>query len=162
MALLGLLHDLRRLHGWNLQLWHGNHGWHGDSADVAAALAQWCNQNKLPLKVSHAAAEDVKTEAMARDWRYKTLSTLALQLNCDVVTAHTATDRAETVLLNLARGCDLQGLSSLSAERTLSKNLPQGPKLRRPLLHLRRQETLQICQKLNLPIWIDPPMSSCT
>jgi len=27
MALLALLRDLRRLHHWSLQLWHGDHGW---------------------------------------------------------------------------------------------------------------------------------------
>jgi len=69
------------------------------------------------------------------------------------VTGHTASDRAETMLLQLARGSDLAGLAALPSVRPLS---PEGPQLRRPLLHLQRQDTLQICRDLSLPVWEDP------
>ena len=74
-----------------------------------------------------------------------------------MVTGHTASDRAETMLLQLARGSDLAGLAALPSVRPLS---PEGPRLRRPLLHLQRRDTLQICRDLALPIWEDPSNQS--
>jgi len=61
------------------------------------------------------------------------------------------------MLLQLARGSDLAGLAALPSVRHLS---PGGPWLRRPLLHLQRDDTLQICRDLALPIWEDPSNQS--
>lgn len=156
MALLGLLRDLQRLHGWLLLLWHGDHGWYPASAQVAQALACWCRDQGFELIISRAEPNTADNEARARDWRYQQLGQVARSKDCDVVTAHTATDRAESVLLNLARGCDLQGLSALPALRPLSDQYPEGPQLRRPLLELARTDTAQICRTLHLPVWVDP------
>ena len=54
--------------------------------------------------------------------------------------------------MNLARGTDLVGLSTLREQRTLENNID----LARPLLIFNRNETLEICKEFNLPIWIDP------
>ena len=97
------------------------------------------------------------SEAKARQWRYDRLEQRGRQAGADVVTGHTASDRAETMLLQLARGSDLAGLAALPSVRPLS---PQGPQLRRPLLHLQREDTLQICRELALPIWEDPSNQS--
>ena len=156
MALLALLRDLRQLHGWSLRLWHGDHGWHQGSSQVAEDLTRWCFDQGFELQTSRAAPNEAGSEASARDWRYHQLLASARQNHCDVVTAHTATDRAETVLLNIARGCNLQGLSALPAQRPLCDQDPDGPQLRRPLMHWTRTETAQICRDLKLPIWHDP------
>ena len=157
MALLALLQDLAPLHGWILSLWHGNHRWHDGSSRIAAELSSWCQQRQLPLQVDQAAAGQVPSEATARQWRYAQLEQRAREAGADVVTGHTASDRAETMLLQLARGSDLAGLAALPSIRLLS---PEGPHLRRPLLHLQRHDTLQICQDLTLPIWEDPSNQS--
>ena len=73
-----------------------------------------------------------------------------------MVTGHTATDRAETLLLQMARGTDLAGLGSLRPLRPLSADAPEGPWLRRPLLNFSRGDTAAICRELALPLWIDP------
>ena len=73
----------------------------------------------------------VPSEAKARQWRYERLEQRGRQAGADVVTGHTASDRAETMLLQLARGSDLAGLAALPSVRPLS---PEGPRLRRPLL----------------------------
>ena len=157
MALLALLQDLAPLHGWGLNLWHGDHGWHDNSSRIAAELSSWCQQRQLPLQVDQAAPGEVPSEAKARQWRYEKLAQQGRQAGADVVTGHTASDRAETMLLQLARGSDLAGLAALPSVRPLS---PEGPHLRRPLLHLQRHDTLQICQELALPIWEDPSNQS--
>lgn len=157
MALLALLQDLAPLHSWSLSLWHGDHRWHDGSSRIAAELSSWCQQRQLPLQVDQAAPGDVPSEAKARQWRYERLEQRGRQAGADVVTGHTASDRAETMLLQLARGSDLAGLAALPSVRPLS---PEGPRLRRPLLHLQRHDTLKICQELALPIWEDPSNQS--
>jgi tRNA(Ile)-lysidine synthase len=69
-----------------------------------------------------------------------------------VITGHTASDRAETLLLNLARGCHRRGLASLRRSRVLGP----GIELVRPLLEFSRTDTLRICRELELPLWLDP------
>ena len=108
------------------------------------------------LQVNQAAPGEVPSEAKARQWRYEQLEKQAREAGADVVTGHTASDRAETMLLQLARGSDLAGLAALPSVRPLS---PEGPQLRRPLLYLQREDTLQICRELDLPIWEDPNQS---
>ena len=157
MALLALLQDLSALHGWDLRLWHGDHRWHDGSSQIAAELGAWCQQRELLLQVDQAAPGQVPNEAKARQWRYERLEQRGREAGADVVTGHTASDRAETMLLQLARGSDLAGLAAVPSVRPLS---PEGPQLRRPLLHLQRDDTLQICKDLALPIWEDPSNQS--
>ncbi|MEB3159392.1 MAG: tRNA lysidine(34) synthetase TilS [Synechococcus sp.] len=170
MALTGLLLGLRRLHHWNLHVWHGDHGWHPGSAGIASDLEHWCEQQKLPITISRASppagpGNNTKTtEAMARDWRYAALTQCARKLHhgdppipCQrVVCAHTATDKAETLLLHLARGSDLSGLGSLRQMRHLTAGQQPELLLVRPLLGFSRSDTATICQELQLPIWMDP------
>ena len=157
MALLGLLLELQHQHRWTLQLWHGDHGWHTNSTTVAAELQEWCNRQDLKLELQRAPGELARTEAAARRWRYDTLEGLARGNGADVVTGHTASDRAETMLLQVARGSDLAGLTTLRPVRPLSAD---GPQLRRPLLGFSRTDTAAICRDLALPVWEDPSNQS--
>jgi len=154
MALTTLLHDLQPLHGWRLQLWHGDHGWRPDAAHQAWELQQWARSQGLALQLDQADPVPL-SEAEARDWRYGRLAEAALRWHCThVVTGHTASDRAETVLLNLARGSHLRGLSSLRASRPLG---PEAGALRlaRPLLVFDRADTGRLCRERHLPVWED-------
>ncbi|MFO8237115.1 MAG: tRNA lysidine(34) synthetase TilS, partial [Prochlorococcaceae cyanobacterium] len=133
MALLGLLLDLRARHGWSLSLWHGDHGWRLESAEQASHLAGWAESRDLSVWIERWNREDGQrpTEETARQWRYTRLAQRARQLGCSrVLTGHTATDRAETLLLNLARGCHRRGLASLRLRRQLAGSV----ELVRPLL----------------------------
>lgn len=169
MALAGLLLGLRRLHHWDLQLWHGDHGWHAGSAAIASELAGWCQQQQLPLRISQANVAGKNSqasggEAEARRWRYAALAETATALAqahppmpCRrVVCAHSASDKAETLLLHIARGTDLAGLGSLRNDRALDAADDHTLRLVRPLLGFSRQETAAVCRDLNLPIWLDP------
>ena len=155
MALTALLQDLSRLHHWRLHLWHGDHRWRPESAQQARELAAWAGQRGLELHIEQA-TEPAHGENGARQWRYECLAREARRLDCGrVVTGHTASDRAETVLLNLARGSHQRGLTSLRPSRPLQAGLP-SPALVRPLLLFSRTDTARICRSLGLPLWLDP------
>ena len=156
MALCALLRQLAPLHHWDLTLWHGDHGWHPDSGRFAAELSDWARGQELAIRIEQAEPAAVASEAAARHWRYGCLMEQASAGQRDVVTGHTATDRAETLLLQMARGTDLAGLGSLRPLRPLSADAPEGPWLRRPLLNFSRGDTAAICRELALPLWIDP------
>ena len=156
MALCALLRQLAPLHHWDLTLWHGDHGWHPDSGRFAAELSDWARGQELAIRIEQAEPAAVASEAAARRWRYGCLMEQASAGQRDVVTGHTATDRAETLLLQMARGTDLAGLGSLRPLRPLSADAPEGPWLRRPLLNFSRGDTAALCRELALPLWIDP------
>ena len=167
MALLGLLRDLSDRHHWTLQLWHGDHGWHPESARIASDLDSWCQTQQLPLLISTSSFSTTGSEAKARAWRYTELQKACEQLNLNstanpcrtVVTGHTASDRAESLLLQLSRGTDLTGLGNLRWQRPLNAAATNDIRLVRPLLHFSRDDTAAICQDLQLPIWTDPSNS---
>ena len=160
MALLKLIFDLKRLYQWQIAVWHGDHQWHNKSSQTEEELKLWCFNHKISYNSNKANKEEVSNEEKARDWRYKKLIIKAKLLSSNntsspckrILTGHTSTDRAETMIMNLARGTDLIGLSTLKEQRELEKNL----ELTRPLLIFNRNETLEICKNFNLPIWIDP------
>ena len=65
MALLVLLQELQRLHHWPLNIWHGDHGWHPESAVIAAELQSWCQKRDLPIQVDQAPQGSTTSEACA-------------------------------------------------------------------------------------------------
>lgn len=86
-------------------------------------------------------------ESAARDARYAALAEAAREYGACVLLGHTLDDQAETVLLGLARGSGARSLAGMPAHR--------GP-FRRPLLGLRRADTVAACTELGLTPWHDP------
>jgi tRNA(Ile)-lysidine synthase len=64
-----------------------------------------------------------------------------------VLLGHTLDDQAETVLLGLGRG---------SGPRSIAGMRGRDGRRVRPLLGLRRADTLRACAALGLPVWSDP------
>ena len=150
LCLLKLLRDLQAKWHWKLAVAHCDHRWPSDQG-----MADWVQQLsatwELPFYLK--TAETVReTEAAAREWRYQSLAEIALTEGFNaVVTGHTKSDRAETLLYNLIRGAGTDGLQALWWKRLLTPEVM----LVRPLLAVSRQETLEFCQKWQLPIWED-------
>lgn len=130
---------------------HCNHGWAGD-CDAAAHVVRFANSLGLPLRVARGRDVPV-TEAGARAWRYGALASLAAFAGCtEVLVAHTRTDLAETVLLNLASGAGADGLSAM----TWARELAPGSRLLRPLLGVTRADTAGMCADQGVTVWADP------
>ena len=153
-CLLRLLVDLQPKWQWQIHVIHCNHCWREDAAANADFVAQWTATLNLPCVVK-VAATALESEAAARQWRYQVFGQTAQKLGCThVVTGHTASDRAETLLFNLVRGSGLDGLQALAWQRSLSPDTPHIS-LVRPLLDVTREQTGNFCQAYNLPIWDD-------
>ena len=119
LCLIKLLLDLQSKWGWNLGIAHCDHRWRSDSE----ASANHVEQLALIWGISYyleTASDIPKTEAAARQWRYQALTEIAIAHNYPyIVTGHTASDRAETLLYNLIRGSGADGLSALTWTRPL-------------------------------------------
>jgi len=97
---------------------------------------------------------DVSTEAKARNWRYESFTTIAnIQNHTHIALGHTATDRAETLIYNLARGSGAEGLQALGWSRLARSDSPI--QIIRPLLAVTRTQTGEFCRDRQLPIWHD-------
>ena len=145
-----LLLDLRSKWNWHLAIAHCDHQWSTD-AGIAARVSQVAENWQLPfyLKIAGTLKE---TEAAARKWRYQALSEIAREQEFKyIVTGHTKSDRAETLLYNLIRGAGGNGLAALNWQRSLTEDI----KLVRPILGVYRRETLEFCHQFDLPIWHD-------
>lgn len=140
---------------WNLVTAHCDHRWRSDSQANALHVQKLADLWQLPFCLA-VADTPLPSEASARTWRYSQLHRLAIERGCSiVVTGHTMSDRAETFLQNLLRGCGTDGLSALTWQRSLQHPPLPDLTLVRPLLHIDRQETGEFCQSLQLPVFWD-------
>jgi tRNA(Ile)-lysidine synthase len=121
---------------------HINHGLRGDEAEEDEAFVQkWCEENNVELKVLHAdvralAAERCEgLEECGRNVRYAFFRSLCTE-NTGIATAHTLSDSAETVLLNLAKGAGTRGLCGIP---------PVRGNIIRPLIEITRAEVEAYC-----------------
>ncbi len=123
-------------------LHHVDHGLRPASsleAHAVATLADRLGVGFVPHTVKVASGPNL--EERARDARYAALP-------IDVATGHTADDLAETVLLHLLRGAGLDGVASMARSRAGGRQ--------RPLLRLRRSDTVALCAELSLETVRDP------
>lgn len=152
LCLLAVLRHLQPKWGWRLLVAHCNHQWREDAAANADHVMQLARLWEMAGFTLTQPDHIPKTEAAARQWRYSALVQLAQdQGSKHIVTGHTLTDRAETLLFNLCRGSGTDGLAALGWQRHLTPEI----NLVRPLLGVHRAETLAVCHQQNIPIWED-------
>jgi tRNA(Ile)-lysidine synthase len=151
LCLIKLLLDLQPKWGWYLAIAHCDHRWRTDSQANAIHVQNQALDWGIPFYLQTADSPP-SSEASARDWRYQVLSDIACEQKFDcIVTGHTASDRAETLLYNLIRGTGADGLQALTWQRLLFEKIL----LVRPLLEVTRTQTGQFCRDFQLSIWED-------
>ncbi len=150
LCLIKLLLDLQPKWEWKIAIAHCDHCWSSDGG-IADHVQQIASHWGIPFYLK-TAGQISETEAAARQWRYRALLEIAWEQGFeDIVTGHTKSDRAHTLLYNLIRGAGADGLQALTWQRSLTPKI----QLVRPLLNISRAETLQFCQQFQLPIWED-------
>ncbi|MGB3535522.1 MAG: tRNA lysidine(34) synthetase TilS [Microcoleaceae cyanobacterium] len=155
LCLIQLLLDLQPKWQWELAIAHCDHGWRTDSKKNADYIQQLAKHWQIPY-YQLTASGIAKTEASARKWRYQVLAEVAENHQYSyVVTGHTNSDRAETLLYNLVRGSGADGLQALSWQRPLQIQGKTVATLVRPLLEITRSQTGEFCHTRQLKIWED-------
>lgn len=110
--------------GYAVRAAHYNHQLRPTADRDEQFVRDWCADHRIPLTVgsgdvaAYAADTGMGIEAAARELRYQFLQQTAAHTGCDLIaTGHHALDNAETVLMNLIRGCGLGGLSGIPERR---------------------------------------------
>ncbi len=155
VALLHMLHQLRKPLQLTLVAAHVNHRIRGENADederfVAHLARQWDIEYRVRSMDVPALArkEGLSCEDAGRQVRYGFFSHLAdEQSGSKIAVAHHRDDQAETVLMNLIRGSGTEGLSGM-------KPIRDG-RIIRPLLYVSREEIETYCREHHLESRLD-------
>lgn len=152
VALASLIDRLARDDDADLVLAHVNHGVRASAGqDECVTLSAAARLGRRVLIARPQLARD--DEAALRAARYDALAALARSAGASaVLTAHTAEDQTETVLLALFRGTGLDGLAGMAPRRTLDGEIG----LVRPLLRVTRAELATELRRSGLPYALDP------
>ncbi len=122
-------------------LWHVDHGLGPEASHYVEVVVDLGHRLGVPVEVRRIELSSGSAlEERAREARYEALPD-------DVCVAHTADDRAETILFNMFRGAGMAGVAA-----------PFG-RVHRPLISLRRSETRAVCEHFDLEA-VDDPMNS--
>lgn len=149
MYLLCRLLEGGKKYGWGLQAAHLNHGLRDAAGRDEDFVREWCGQLGVSLTVGQADVpafarrEGLSAEEAGRVLRYAFLEETARQEGLSLVaTGHHAGDNAETVLMNLIRGCGLKGLTGIPERRG---------NIIRPMLAVTRQEIETYLEEHSVP-----------
>ena len=158
-ALLAALIRLAPKLALHVEAAHFNHHLRGDESDADEQFCvEFCKVRDTAL---HTGGADVRAvardhgssvETAARELRYAFLAKTARSAGASgVTTGHTLDDQAETVLLAVARGAGLRGLSGMR-HVMVRPGIDQAPPVRilRPLLSARKKETADYCRALGI------------
>jgi tRNA(Ile)-lysidine synthase len=152
VALAAVLDRLAREDEYAIDLAYVDHGHRSSAAqDECVVLSVAARLGRKAHVLRPAIPRD--DEASLREGRYAALGALAERLGtATVVTAHTAEDQVETVLLALFRGTGLDGLAGMPPRRPLS----EAVELVRPVLRATRAELATELRRSGLPYALDP------
>ncbi len=128
-----LLHILAQDNKLELTVAHFDHGIREDSAADRQFVAGLAKQYNLPFYHEAGRLGPKTSEATARESRYRFLQKIREKTKSQaIVTAHHQDDLIETVFINLLRGTERKGLSSLSS----------NDKIKRPLLDMTKSQLI--------------------
>lgn len=122
MALLHVLLELKDEYGMNIIACHVNHGIRGETADRDEKfVVEACKKLGVEVRVLRADVPGTAkkmhlgVEECGRRIRYDFFNSVVDDVI--IATAHTLSDRSETLLLNITRGASVKGLCSIPAVR---------------------------------------------
>ena len=142
MTLLDLMLRISNKRNIEVAAAHFNHRLRAEEADRDEAfVVKECKERGVKLTTGAADVKDyalsngIGIEEAARKLRYGFLSDLASELGAvRIATAHNADDVAETLIMNITRGCGALGVSSIP---------PKRDNIIRPMLNVSRAEIME-------------------
>ena len=153
MAMLHLAGPWARVMGISLRVITVDHGLRADSAGEAEIVSQEAALLGLPHHTARWTGWDRSGNLQneARSARHALIGVWRGEIE-HVLFAHTQDDQAETVLMRLARGSGVEGLSGMAPVQAM----PEGWAILRPLLGSTRAELHHFAQVLKIPYVDDP------
>ena len=148
ICMLKILSDAQKRRDISLYVLHINHQIRGAEADEDAAFVKRaCTKFKVPHRVVSvdvpriAEEQGLSLEEAGRMVRYQEFSDYAYEVGANkIAVAHNSNDNAETVLMNLARGTGIKGLSGIAPKRKMEDSKGNTIEVIRPILCLTRKE----------------------
>lgn len=154
MVLLTLFTRLPASERPQLSVVHVNHHLREQSRTEETFLKQWCAARQIPVTVADWTSDQHPshgTEAAAREFRYKFFGDQLVAQSADwVATAHQADEQAETILLKLIRGGQLDQLTGMAPQRAF-----RGGSVIHPLLPFRKAELEAYAREQHIPWYED-------
>lgn len=127
---------------------HCNHQMRKESKEEADFLVHFF-QN-YHLKLFTRPSEQPASEEELRTWRYACFQKYCQEKGIQTIAlGHHLNDRIETSMMNLLRGCGIQGLMNMQVED--QHHLLEGIQLIRPLLTLTKTKIERACQSFKIP-----------
>ena len=152
MALFHLMCVLKQQLGIEVFAIHINHGLRKESDEEELFITEYCKKLGVECITAHfemnnkAKPQGLSTETWARQLRYEFFETVAVQKNAKLATAHTLSDKCETVIFNLCRGSNLKGVCGIPAVRG---------NIIRPLINCTREDVEKYCAENGIPFVTD-------
>ena len=152
MALFHLLYTNREKLGIQLMAMHVNHGLRSESEEEEVFITEYCKKLGVECVVYRAdmnnspKPQGFSTEMWARQLRYSFFKEQADRRGAKIATAHTLSDKCETVIFNLCRGTNLKGMCGIPAVRG---------NIIRPLINCTRDNVEDYCSVNNIPYVTD-------
>ena len=142
-ALLHMLQILKKEYKFKLCAAHLNHGWRGEASDNDENNCKlFCKKYEIPFYTEKLDTKTPKTETAARNARYAFFKRAAEHFQTkNILTAHTKSDNAETIIYRIAKGTGISGLCAINPTQSF-KNL----NIYRPILFASRSDIETYCK----------------
>lgn len=152
VALLCLLAEFAKSKPIDLQVITVEHGLREAAVEEVRGVTDLCARLGVPHHVEYWTGWDGtgNLQDRARDARYQIMADWAMQNDIHMIAvAHTANDQAETLMMRLARGAGVDGLSAMTARR-----VRHGVTWLRPLLRIHRRDLRNYLLGIDVP-WFE-------
>lgn len=156
---VALTHYLKFVLNQNIIACHINHHLRGEESDRDMAfVSALCDEWKIPCYIKEENIEGyaknykMTLEEAGREVRYETFKELLISQKAQkIATAHTLSDSAETIILNLTRGTGIKGICGIP---------PVRGEIIRPMILTTREEVEEYCKQNSL-IYVDDSTNLC-
>lgn len=167
MCLLDILYALKEKLEIKLVVAHINHQIRIEAKEETKYVEDFCKKMNIPCYIKYADVnkmareQKLGTEEMGRKIRYNFFEEVAKKVGATkIATAHSASDNAETVLMNILRGSGIAGLKGIEiARNSYSKSKENNMEKRitfiRPLRNNTRTQIEEYCKQHKLNPKID-------